>query len=255
MKKYIIIIAIILTCLVSILPMGLSPEWNGKNMYHRNQYELLAESMIKGRVDIEYDKVYYDKLSQLDNPYDTKLRDEKNVTYKWDHAYYKGKYYVYFGVVPVIITFLPFRFLTGHSLNTFHATQIYVAIFIIGIGDKLKSGIEHDLRSPDYDDWKLDGDMLIYDKVLDRAVEITSMGIRVDEKSLLAQLEKMDSLDKIELPYYQKILKKELPYSIGGGIGISRILMFLLEKTHIAEVQASSWETKTLEYIIDKKVL
>lgn len=133
MKKYIIIIVIILTCLVSILPMGLSPEWNGKNMYHRNQYELLAESMIKGRVDIEYDKVYYDKLSQLDNPYDTKLRDEKNVTYKWDHAYYKGKYYVYFGVVPVIITFLPFRFLTGHSLNTFHATQIYVAIFIIGI--------------------------------------------------------------------------------------------------------------------------
>lgn len=129
------------------------------------------------------------------------------------------------------------------------------AVFIIGIGDKLKSGIEHDLRSPDYDDWSLDGDLLIFDKTLDKAIELSSMGIRVDEKSLLSQLEKSDCLDRLELPYHKKIQKCELPYTIGGGIGQSRILMLLLEKTHIAEIQASSWETKTLKELKDKKVL
>ena len=129
------------------------------------------------------------------------------------------------------------------------------AVFIIGIGDKLSSGIPHDLRSPDYDDWSLDGDLLIYDKELDRAVELSSMGIRVDEDSLLEQLHKSKTMDRISLPYHQKILKRELPYTIGGGIGQSRILMLLLEKSHIAEVQASSWEDKTLEKVKTKKVL
>lgn len=129
------------------------------------------------------------------------------------------------------------------------------AVFIIGIGDKLKSGIEHDLRSPDYDDWSLDGDLLVFDKTLDKTVELSSMGIRVDEKSLVSQLKKSDCLDRLELPYHKKISKCELPYTIGGGIGQSRILMLLLEKSHIAEIQASSWETKTLEYLKDKKVL
>lgn len=129
------------------------------------------------------------------------------------------------------------------------------AVFIIGIGDKLKSGIEHDLRSPDYDDWSLDGDLLVFDKTIDKAVELSSMGIRVDEKSLVSQLKKSDCLDRLELPYHQKIEKCELPYTIGGGIGQSRILMLLLEKSHIAEIQASSWETKTLKELKDKKVL
>ena len=129
------------------------------------------------------------------------------------------------------------------------------AVFIIGIGDKLKSGIPHDLRSPDYDDWSLDGDLLIFDDVLDKAIEISSMGIRVDEKSLVSQLKKADCLDRLELPYHQKIKKCELPYTIGGGIGQSRVLMLLLEKSHIAEVQASSWEEKTLKELKDKKVL
>ena len=119
------------------------------------------------------------------------------------------------------------------------------AVFIIGIGDKLKSGVVHDKRSPDYDDWKLDGDLLIYDKAIDKTIEISSMGIRVDETSLKEQLEKAKCTDRLEYPYHQKILKKELPYTIGGGIGQSRILMLILEKEHIAEVQASSWEEKT----------
>lgn len=119
------------------------------------------------------------------------------------------------------------------------------AVFIIGIGDKLKSGISHDLRSPDYDDWSMDGDLMIWDKFLDKAVELSSMGIRVDEKSLLSQLEKSGTMDRLCLPYHQKIVKKEIPYTIGGGIGQSRICMLILEKTHIVEVQQSSWQTKT----------
>ena len=129
------------------------------------------------------------------------------------------------------------------------------AVFIIGIGDKLKSGKPHDLRSPDYDDWMLDGDLLIYDKKLDKAVELSSMGIRVDEKSLLLQLEKSKKLERLELPYHQKILKKELPYTIGGGIGISRLCLLLLEKEHIAEIQASTWQDTTLKLLQEKKVL
>ena len=128
-------------------------------------------------------------------------------------------------------------------------------VFIIGIGDKLKSGIVHDKRSPDYDDWKLDGDLLIYDKAIDKTIEISSMGIRVDETSLKEQLEKAKCTDRLEYPYHQKILKKELPYSIGGGIGQSRILMLILEKEHIAEVQASSWEEKTELELKEMKIL
>lgn len=129
------------------------------------------------------------------------------------------------------------------------------AVFIIGIGDKLKSGKVHDLRSPDYDDWQLDGDMLIYDKVIEKAIEITSMGIRVDEKSLVSQLTKAGCLNRLELPYHQKICKCELPYTIGGGIGISRLLMLLLEKKHIALVQASSWDKETLKQLSNQMVL
>lgn len=129
------------------------------------------------------------------------------------------------------------------------------AIFIVGIGDKLKSGIVHDKRSPDYDDWKLDGDLLIYDKKIDKAIEISSMGIRVDEISLREQLRKSDYMDRIKFPYHQQILKKELPYSIGGGIGLSRVLMLILEKEHIAEVQASSWGEKIEEQLKNIQVL
>ena len=129
------------------------------------------------------------------------------------------------------------------------------AVFIIGIGDKLKSGDYHDLRSPDYDDWSLDGDLLVFDKTIDKVIELSSMGIRVDEKSLLSQLEKSGCLDRLELPYHKKIINRELPYTIGGGIGQSRILMLLLEKSHISEIQASSWETETLKELKGKKVL
>ena len=128
------------------------------------------------------------------------------------------------------------------------------AVFIIGIGGKLKSGIKHDKRSPDYDDWKLDGDLFVYDKAIGREVELSSMGIRVDRKALEEQLKISDKLEKLELPYHQKIIKEELPYSIGGGIGSSRVIMFILGKKHIAEVQSSTWEEETEKELEQLKI-
>ena len=136
--------------------------------------------------------------------------------------------------------------LTPHEREQ-EITKELGAVFIIGIGDKLKSGKPHDLRSPDYDDWSLDGDILVYDKAIDQAVEISSMGIRVDEKAMLEQLEKADAQDRLELPFHQKIMHQEIPYTIGGGIGQSRVLMLLLGKQHISEVQASAWEEKDVK--------
>lgn len=129
------------------------------------------------------------------------------------------------------------------------------AVFIIGIGNKLKSGAPHDLRSPDYDDWSLDGDLIVFDEVINKPIELSSMGIRVDEKSLASQLKEASCIERLSKPYHQKILNGSLPYTIGGGIGISRILMLLLGKDHIAEVQASSWDEKTLKELLVKKIL
>ena len=109
------------------------------------------------------------------------------------------------------------------------------------IGDKLASGEKHDGRAPDYDDWKLNGDIIVYYPVLDIALELSSMGIRVDEVSLKEQLDKAGCPERAELPFQKAILDKELPYTIGGGIGQSRICMFYLRKAHIGEVQASIW--------------
>ncbi len=120
------------------------------------------------------------------------------------------------------------------------------AVFLMGIGDKLKSGIRHDGRAPDYDDWSLNGDIIFWYPVLNRAFEVSSMGIRVDEESLLAQLKKADCVERAELPFHRDLLEKRLPYTIGGGIGQSRICMFFLGKVHIGEVQASVWDDEML---------
>ena len=111
------------------------------------------------------------------------------------------------------------------------------AVFIMGIGHKLKSGEPHDHRSPDYDDWDLNGDILFWDEVLDNSLEVSSMGIRVDEKSLKSQCELTNTTERFKLPYHQNVLNADLPYTVGGGIGQSRICMFFLEKQHIGEVQ------------------
>ncbi|MCC8126897.1 MAG: aspartate--ammonia ligase [Clostridiales bacterium] len=123
-------------------------------------------------------------------------------------------------------------------------TREYGCVFLMKIGDKLKSGEPHDGRAPDYDDWQLNGDILYWYPVLNCALEISSMGIRVDEKSLDEQLTKAGCDDRRKLPYHQMILNRELPYTIGGGIGQSRLCMLLLNRAHIGEVQASLWPQK-----------
>ena len=117
--------------------------------------------------------------------------------------------------------------------------------FIMQIGDKLKSGKPHDGRAPDYDDWKLNGDILFWNERLGCAFEISSMGIRVDEKSLDEQLEKANANDRRALPFHKALLNGELPLTMGGGIGQSRLSMLLLDKAHIGEVQVSLWDEET----------
>ena len=114
-------------------------------------------------------------------------------------------------------------------------------VFLMQIGGELKSGIKHDGRAPDYDDWSLNGDILVWDRVLDNALEISSMGIRVDEKSLEKQLEICGAQGRMKYDYHKMIADGTLPLTIGGGIGQSRLCMLLLEKAHIGEVQASIW--------------
>lgn len=117
----------------------------------------------------------------------------------------------------------------------------YGAVFIIGIGGKLSNGERHDGRAPDYDDWDLNGDIILWNPVLESAYEISSMGIRVDEKSLVKQLEIAGATDRKTLKYHKALLAGELPLSIGGGIGQSRLCMFFLKTAHIGEVQSSIW--------------
>ena len=115
------------------------------------------------------------------------------------------------------------------------------AVFLMKVGKTLTNGERHDGRAPDYDDWELNGDILVYYPVLDIALELSSMGIRVDKKALLSQLKKAGCEDRAKLPFQKAIIDGELPYTIGGGIGQSRICMFFLRKAHIGEVQCSIW--------------
>ena len=119
-------------------------------------------------------------------------------------------------------------------------------VFIIGIGDKLSNGEKHDGRSPDYDDWSMNGDILFHDDVLDCAMEISSMGIRVDAETLDKQLTVAGCADRRELTYHRMLLNGELPLTIGGGIGQSRLCMLMLGKAHIGEVQSSIWDAETI---------
>lgn len=124
-------------------------------------------------------------------------------------------------------------------------TKKYKTVFIMQIGDKLKSGKPHDSRAPDYDDWTLNGDILFWHEPLNCAMEISSMGIRVDEKSLDSQLTKSGKDERRNLPFHKALLNGELPLTVGGGIGQSRLSMLLLGKAHIGEVQVSLWDEET----------
>lgn len=128
------------------------------------------------------------------------------------------------------------------------------AVFLMKIGGKLASGEPHDGRAPDYDDWELNGDILVYYPVLDTAFELSSMGIRVDEASLMRQLEARDCVERKNLTFHKALLNGELPYTIGGGIGQARICMFYLRKAHIGEVIASVWPDDVVQTMEEKGV-
>lgn len=121
------------------------------------------------------------------------------------------------------------------------------AVFIMQIGGLLKSGIKHDGRAPDYDDWTLNGDIILWYPLLDRAFEISSMGIRVDEDSLVSQLKEAGCEDRKRLKFHKDLLEGRLPYTVGGGIGQSRLCMYFLKKAHIGEVQASIWPDSMID--------
>lgn len=129
----------------------------------------------------------------------------------------------------------------------YYIAQAKGAVCILQIGDLLESGVKHDGRAPDYDDWSLNADIVVYYPLLDIALELSSMGIRVDKESLLSQLEKAGCPERAELPFQKAVLEEELPLTIGGGIGQSRICMFYLRKAHIGEVQSSIWPPEVVK--------
>ena len=134
-------------------------------------------------------------------------------------------------------------------------TRKYKTVFVSQIGWPLTNNKPHDGRAPDYDDWLLNGDLLIYHPLLDEAIEISSMGIRVDKDSLMKQLVYKNDLAKLEYNYHKAIINNELPLTIGGGIGQSRICMLLLNKIHIGEVQSSLWPKKEIDNAKEKGIV
>ena len=134
------------------------------------------------------------------------------------------------------------------------AVKEYGAVFLMKIGDLLSNGEKHDGRAPDYDDWELNGDIIVYYPALDMPLELSSMGIRVDEDSLVSQLKKAGCPERAELPFQKALIEKKLPYTIGGGIGQSRICMFYLRKVHIGEVQSSVWPDGVRAYAEERGV-
>ncbi|MEH7250737.1 aspartate--ammonia ligase [Neobacillus niacini] len=165
-----------------------------------------------------------------------------------------------FELYPALEPVLPdtIHFITSQELETLYPddsskqredkiAKKYGAVFIMQIGWELLSGEKHDGRSPDYDDWTLNGDIIFYYPPLDQSIEVSSMGIRVDEAALMKQLAHSKNEERSALEYHQAILNCELPYTIGGGIGQSRICMFFLKKVHIGEVQVSVWNDEIIE--------
>lgn len=176
---------------------------------------------------------------------------EHEVWYKYPHSVYH---------LPEDVTFISSQELldmypdmTGKEREN-AITKKYGCVFLTQIGGVLSNGQRHDGRAPDYDDWQLNGDLLYWYEPLNCALEISSMGIRVDAVSLKEQCEKTGCTERLSLPYHQAVLKDELPFTIGGGIGQSRLCMMLLGKVHIGEVQASLWSKDILDECRQKNI-
>ena len=193
----------------------------------------------------DWEKVIEKKDRNIDTLKETVFRIYMAI--KQTEYYICGKYHFMDPFLPNEITFITSQELldmypdkTPKERETLIARD-KGAVFLMKIGDKLSNGEKHDGRAPDYDDWELNGDIIVYYPVLDSSLELSSMGIRVDEDSMRSQLEKAGCTERAELPFQKAVLEKKLPYSIGGGIGQSRICMFFMQRAHIGEVQSSIW--------------
>lgn len=227
-------------------------------MYDFQPGEGLYTDMNAIRRDEETDNIHsiyvdqwdWEKIITREERTETTLRETVKAIYRALHhtENYIVNEYAFIGkLLPQDITFITAQELEDRypdktpKEREYLAAREYGAIFLSQIGGKLKSGKPHDGRAPDYDDWKLNGDIIVYYPVLDIALELSSMGIRVDEVTLIRQLEERGCSERASLAFHKALLDGELPYTIGGGIGQSRLCMFFLRKAHIGEVQSSYW--------------
>lgn len=189
----------------------------------------------------------------------TVVRDVYRVLYKTE-KYMAIQYDYITEILPKDIFFLTTQELEDMypdatpKQREYYITKEKGAVCLMQIGDKLLSGERHDGRAPDYDDWALNADIVVYYPVLDIALELSSMGIRVDKDSLLSQLDKAGCPERADLPYQKAVISEELPFTIGGGIGQSRICMFFLRKAHIGEVQSSLWPEEIAKACADNAI-
>jgi aspartate--ammonia ligase len=249
-------------------------KWKRMALYRYgfNAGEGLYTDMNAIRRDEVLDAIHSIYVDQWDwekvlNKSDRTIENLKDMVNKIFHVFKSTECYIT-ELYPQIQPILPeeIYFITSQELEDMYPdlsskerenkiTKDKGAVFIMQIGDKLRSGERHDGRSPDYDDWKLNGDILFWYPVLNCALELSSMGIRVDEETLLYQLEVADCLERKSLEYHSLLLQGKLPYTVGGGIGQSRICMFFLKKAHIGEVQSSVWSQEMIDMCREKNVI
>ncbi len=226
--------------------------------YNIPMYEGIYADMNAIRKDEDLDNVHSLYVDQWDWEYQIKKEDRTHEKLVWIvekiYKVFKNTDNYVVGMYPQLSPLLPDKitFVTSQELENEWPNlspkereraivKRHKAVFLTGIGGVLESGEKHDGRSPDYDDWDLNGDFLFYNPVLDDVIELSSMGIRVDEESLRRQLEIAGAEERKSLDYHKALLNGDLPYTIGGGIGQSRICMFFLRKAHIGEVQVGIW--------------
>ncbi|HJC31287.1 MAG TPA: aspartate--ammonia ligase [Candidatus Anaerobutyricum faecale] len=226
--------------------------------YNFNVGEGLYTDMNAIRRDEDTDNIHsifvdqwdWEKIIPEDERNEQTLRNTVKAVYealRVTEKYVANKYDYVECFLPEEITFITTQELVdlypGMSAKEreYEIVKKYGAVFLMQIGDILSNGEKHDGRAPDYDDWKLNGDILVYYPVLDIALELSSMGIRVNAESLAEQLKKAGCEERAKLPFQKALLEGKLPQTIGGGIGQSRICMFFLRKAHIGEIQVSVW--------------
>ena len=226
--------------------------------YNFNVGEGLYTDMNAIRRDEETDNIHsifvdqwdWEKIIPADARNEKTLRDTVKAVYealRVTEKYVANKYDYVECFLPEEITFITTQELVNlypdmsAKEREYEIVKKHGAVFLMQIGDILSNGEKHDGRAPDYDDWKLNGDILVYYPVLDIALELSSMGIRVNAEVLAEQLKKAGCEERAELPFQKDLLEGRLPQTIGGGIGQSRICMFFLRKAHIGEIQVSVW--------------